>query len=50
MTQTTLNDQFVFPIIFLSDIKEPLKATWRQLGLTDKNLKNAQDYLAFDRR
>ena len=46
-TQTTLNDYYVFPLIFTSEVKEAQITNWKYLGLTDKNLENAENYVYY---
>lgn len=47
ITQTTLDNTFVFPLIFMSETQNVGPVTWTKMGLTDANLVNADNYVAF---
>lgn len=47
-TQTTLNDRYVYPLIFTSEVAEKVQsASWRELGLTDSKLENSDKYILY---
>ena len=47
ITQTTLMDYYVYPIIFMSETQHTGYVSWKQLGLTDNNLPNVEKYIGF---
>lgn len=46
-TWTTLNDRYVFPLIFLSETTDVGVVSWSKLGLDDANLQTSENYVIF---
>ena len=45
---TVLNDRYVWPLLFCSEVGEDVGAvTWKSLGLTDTRLGNVKEYLLY---
>ena len=44
-----MNDYFIHPILFFSEVKDFQFLSWRQLGLTDPRLSSADYYVLYQR-
>ena len=46
-TQTTLNERYVYPLLFCSEVGDFEAASWKSLALTDPKLNNSEEYLLY---
>ena len=46
-TQTTLNERYVYPLLFCSEVGDFEAVSWKSLALTDPKLNNSEEYLLY---